>query len=423
MQDMLDSILQLAYPYISQGNGWTDLNNKIQNFVAKCKLKVEVNPKYLPMGEENKTQVIIGKTESEIIRCYMWKDEDFVFTEHGGEKAKVKCAIDKLSSVCYTFPCEKYLVLFSANTLKCNAVIGQYEYGGEHNGHPYYKQKGRRSFYLYYGNDNQWYGSFTLGDTNNTILYNPHPYPRDGWKFTRKYGWMFSKGNDSILLTLTPGQLTLTLTVCCITPFACEKYMVLSSANTLKHTGIGVIGQYEYGGEHNGHPYYKQMGCRFCLYYGTDNQWHGSFTLGDTDDIFLYNPHPDPRDGWKISWGNDSATLTLTPGQLTPCRLKVTLAGEVTVKFAECQGVYTFVNFRWWYGRPMYTNSSGGQIWLCGSSWRIEPSSRSDAFIRPDTDEDVICAASVTKWIWTLDCYADNVKWKHADVSITCSVH
>ena len=79
MQDMLDSILQLAYPYISQGNGWTDLNNRIQNFLPNCKVKFEVNPKYLPMGVEGKTQVIIGKTEYEIVRCYMWKDDHFVF--------------------------------------------------------------------------------------------------------------------------------------------------------------------------------------------------------------------------------------------------------------------------------------------------------------------------------------------------------
>ena len=305
IQDMLDSILQLAYPYISQGNGWTDLNSKILNLVANCKVKFEVNPKYLPMGEEDKTQVIIGKTVSEIIRCYMWREEDFVFTEHGNEKVKVQCAIDKLSSVCCTIPYEKHLVLSSANTLiwKRHAVVGQYEYGGEHNGYPYYKQKGES----------------------------------------------------------------------------------------------------------------------FHLYYGTDNQWHGSKTLSDTGDIILYNPHPDPRDGWKFRWGNDSATLTLTPGHLTPCRLRVTLAGKVADKFAKCQGEYTVENGRWDSGRPMYTNSSGSQIRFCYRFWLTQPSSGSDAWIRPDTDEDVICPASVKKWKWTLNWREKN--WKHANVSITCSVH
>ena len=57
IQDMLDSILQLAYPYVSQANEWTDFQTKI---LEDNKISFQINPRYLPMGEEDKTEVIVG---------------------------------------------------------------------------------------------------------------------------------------------------------------------------------------------------------------------------------------------------------------------------------------------------------------------------------------------------------------------------
>ena len=198
------------------------------------------------------------------------------------------------------------------------------------------------------------------------------------------------------------------------------EYFILSGSTSIRFI-YAVVGQYVSNGEeHNGHLYYEQMGSPFYLFYGDDSKWYGSRTLGDTNNARLYNPHPDPRDGWKFTRGNDSVTLSLSPGPLTPCRLRVLLTGGVAAKFAECQGEFT-ENGKWCRGKPKYSNSIGSRIWFCYNSLRIEPPTWSDARIDADTDEDIICPATVTKWKWTSYCYGDNVKWNHAEVSITCS--
>ena len=99
VQDMLDSILQLAYPYVSQGNGWTDLEYKI----PQDEITFKVNPKYLPMGEEDSTEVIVGNTKSEVIRMYLWREKDSIFTRFNSMDNKftvqVKCDSQKIESI------------------------------------------------------------------------------------------------------------------------------------------------------------------------------------------------------------------------------------------------------------------------------------------------------------------------------------
>ena len=95
---------------------------------------------------------------------------------------------------------------------------------------------------------------------------------------------------------------------------------------------------------------------------------------------------------------------------------------DVADKFAKCQGVFTVKNGRWTNGKQHYRNSNGSWMWFCANSWRIQPSIWIDATIEADTAEDVICPATVTKWKWTTN-HEKNVKWNHAEVSITCSSH
>jgi len=106
IQDMLDSILQLAYPYVSEGNGWTNLDHKItdDNYIS-----FKMNPKYLPMGIEDRTEVIIGKWGSEVARFSMWRDGNKCYARFGvfnmvENMVEVKCDSERKEPIDCTMP-------------------------------------------------------------------------------------------------------------------------------------------------------------------------------------------------------------------------------------------------------------------------------------------------------------------------------
>ena len=306
IQNMLDSILQFAYPYISQANKWTDFENKIQedNLVS-----FKVNARYLPMGVEDRTEVVVGSTKSEFVRFFLWRDENTSYASYGGLIVKVEYNSEKLEIVECTLP--KYFILSSSNTVKYigHAVIGQYEF---------------------------------------------------------------------------------------------------------------VEGNYKSNGNYE-RLHYRQMGdVSFCLYYVYEDEkkiWYGNRTwYGSTKKTILYNPNQDPRDGWKFNGMEDSAILTLTPGLLPACKLRVTLTGDGAENFDKCPGDFSAKNAEWSFGKPIYTNCSGCYLWFKDGSWRFTSSS-GDARLVAYTNEDVICPASIPEWKWTSDVH------HHVEVSIACHNH
>ena len=58
VQNIVDTILNISYPYISESNGWTDMRTKITS--TDKSLPISVMPQYLPMGEEDRTKIIVG---------------------------------------------------------------------------------------------------------------------------------------------------------------------------------------------------------------------------------------------------------------------------------------------------------------------------------------------------------------------------
>ena len=77
------------------------------------------------------------------------------------------------------------------------------------------------------------------------------------------------------------------------------------------HIGGEYLGQYNYAGENNGRPYYKQLntivGSSVSKYLYSDNKghWYVGGTLGDTKDYSLHNPlasEKPPATGWKYEY-------------------------------------------------------------------------------------------------------------------------
>ena len=87
VQDLLDSILKIAYPYISQAKKLSDMNKQLEYSHSGASLNFSLLPEALPMGYEDKTPVIVGFQTSEdgkkfVVKNNVWKEETYVFYEH-----------------------------------------------------------------------------------------------------------------------------------------------------------------------------------------------------------------------------------------------------------------------------------------------------------------------------------------------------
>lgn len=100
VRDLLDSILKMAYPFISQGRKLTDINKQLTCSRSGSGLKFSLLPEFLPMGYEDKTTLIIGTMTNEqrakdVVKINVWKNGKRVYYEH--KKAIFYKAIDSES--------------------------------------------------------------------------------------------------------------------------------------------------------------------------------------------------------------------------------------------------------------------------------------------------------------------------------------
>ena len=60
-QNILDNILTITYPYISEVRGWTHMRTVLNE---ETSLKIKVTPKYVPHGEEDAADVTVAVREA-----------------------------------------------------------------------------------------------------------------------------------------------------------------------------------------------------------------------------------------------------------------------------------------------------------------------------------------------------------------------
>ena len=93
VQDRLDRILKIAYPYVSQLNGWTDAGTEIT--IEDEQVDIRVNPIFVPLGEEDEVRVAVGVLLDEdgeypgFVYVWIWKEENELFIQHGGVKTVI----------------------------------------------------------------------------------------------------------------------------------------------------------------------------------------------------------------------------------------------------------------------------------------------------------------------------------------------
>ena len=72
VQDILDDLLKVSYPFISQGRGFTDPLNAVTDVSFK------LVPNFIPEGEEDSTLVTLGQHEGKDFNVRVWKEKEQV---------------------------------------------------------------------------------------------------------------------------------------------------------------------------------------------------------------------------------------------------------------------------------------------------------------------------------------------------------
>ena len=87
VQDRLDRILKIAYPFVSERKGWTDAETRIT--IEDDTVNIRVNPLFVPLGEDDEIKVAVGVLVDEdgdfpgFVYVWIWKEEGEIFVQHG----------------------------------------------------------------------------------------------------------------------------------------------------------------------------------------------------------------------------------------------------------------------------------------------------------------------------------------------------
>ena len=83
IQDTLDQVLKICYPYISQARGWTNMRTKINP--NEKQFTIKVMPQYLPEGPEDAAKVVVGVKTGADQPCsvLLWRTTTHIFSMFG----------------------------------------------------------------------------------------------------------------------------------------------------------------------------------------------------------------------------------------------------------------------------------------------------------------------------------------------------
>ena len=75
-QDIMDTLLRTAYPFISEGKGLTSSLTSLE-----LPFNLKVLPQFLPEGEEDATCLTVGQQRGKPFELWVWKDGEQVFSK------------------------------------------------------------------------------------------------------------------------------------------------------------------------------------------------------------------------------------------------------------------------------------------------------------------------------------------------------
>ena len=212
-QNLVDSILRIAYPYISEGRGWSSVWTKLP---PMGKIEITVLPEFVPDGKEDKTRVSIGISHGKRVEVFIWR------SEHGLE---VSTTSEKFS---FSDPGEEMRIHIPIQTLMMTSTglsadyyggsFGEYQQVGEHEGAVLYQQTHTVAGEVYklYRNQKGWrVGSSFNGArlrSSKSERKSDVP-PKTGWKYSGKEQWIADPALTLELGSLPHcGQITISAT-------------------------------------------------------------------------------------------------------------------------------------------------------------------------------------------------------------------
>ena len=77
-EDTFDSLLQKAYPFISEGRGLTSNLDALE-----LPFDLKVLPKYLPEGEEDAAHLVVGQLDNQPFYAKVWEEGHFACCTYG----------------------------------------------------------------------------------------------------------------------------------------------------------------------------------------------------------------------------------------------------------------------------------------------------------------------------------------------------
>ena len=172
VQDLLDSILKIAYPYISQARKLSDMNKQLEYSRSGASLKFSLLPEALPMGYEDKTPVIVGfhtnkNGQKSVVKVNVWRSLKFVWYERKDAKfykpiTSESAPVD-MEDAKSGHPGPFTLSATGRAAEKWPWFLGDYNLTEEeHSGRPVYRNSKGRPLYA---TDGGWEVGFRVGDS------------------------------------------------------------------------------------------------------------------------------------------------------------------------------------------------------------------------------------------------------------------
>ena len=190
-QNSLDSVLKVAYSFISHGSNFTSEKNRIE--VKDNSIEIRVWPKFVPDGKEDKTEMIIG------VRTFKNKSSSFVKIQIWRTQSEIHCLYNLLESakkfrsdtevIRMKVNIPSMIVLTGNGTMKRGECLGLYNFDPDHGCYKqvateeHYDPALRVSRYIYRASDEEWYIGSTPGLTTGWMknTSKSETLPLTGW--------------------------------------------------------------------------------------------------------------------------------------------------------------------------------------------------------------------------------------------------
>ena len=194
IQNLVDSILRITYPYISEGKGWTSMLQKVLD--KGNHIKLIIDPTLLPDGEEDATEVCLGRKQelkqTELLMVKMWKNDSLVFV--ASDKVMQECRCDFLAEVLFDTMDKIVLTGYGNTGGRIEDKLGQYRLHSNIEGSVVYKQEndtGGRDIYLY-KTSTAWYVHHTIGREDGYLINRKKTpmLPTTGWAYNSGQAWV-----------------------------------------------------------------------------------------------------------------------------------------------------------------------------------------------------------------------------------------